>query len=440
MSSTTAGAGECADSCSWVMPEEIEAVEAPFEMPKMMRPTFPDRRADIAKEGAEEGVLCTGIIQNVIDRLSRKGGGTVIIPRGKWLTGRISLKDNIELHLEEGAELHFSGMIKDYLAAVPTRNEGMDVYSLGAMIYADGASNIALTGKGKLVAPPRDCEMSARQQGGVKESLNDIPPEQRIFDGRDGDKVFLPVFFGPVNCNGVFVEGVTFERSIFWNIAVTYCRDIIIRGVTVNSHGAGRTDGIDIDSSVNALIEYAVLDCGDDCIALKAGRSYDGVRKGRPSENIVIRKCRIKRGVGGITIGTETAGTIRNVYARDCVMDNASYPVYMKTRRPRGGGAENIRLERIAINSAKNAAFHWDMLGSVNWIGELAQRYPAREVNELTPKFRDFFFKDITIRNAPSLARAKGLPESPIENIIFENITCDSMKMDMQDVSNFTIK
>ena len=113
---------------------------------------------------------------------------------------------------------------------------------------------------------------------GVDENIGKMPLEQRVFDGREnGGEIFLPLFFGPIHCKNILVEGLTFEKSIFWNIAPTYCENTIIRGITVNSHGRGRTDGIDIDSSINSLIEYTTLDCGDDCFTLKAGRGKDGV-------------------------------------------------------------------------------------------------------------------------------------------------------------------
>ena len=130
------------------IPSDIEAVVAPFDMPKLSRPVIPDRTLSIVKTGARQEVLSTEHIQKAIDRLSQKGGGTVVIPEGKWLTGRIVLRSNICLRLEKGAELHFSGDIKDYLPVVLSRNEGIDVYSLGAMIYAADAENIAITGLG----------------------------------------------------------------------------------------------------------------------------------------------------------------------------------------------------------------------------------------------------------------------------------------------------
>ena len=430
----------CPATLTAQLPEEIEPIEAPFEMPQMVRPAFPDRTLSIAKTGAKQGKLSTKAIQKAIDRTAAKGGGTVIVPAGKWLTGRIELKSNVNLRIDEGAELHFSGQVDDYLPAVPTRNEGVDIISTGAMVYANGAKNIAITGKGRLVAPRRDCQLMRRAIGGISDSVEQMPLAERVFDGRGGAKVFLPAFFGPINCEQILVEGVTFERSLFWNIVPVYCRNIIIRGVTVNSHGHGRTDGIDLDSSADALIEYTTLDCGDDCFTLKAGRGNDGVDRARPTENVVIRHCRVKRGVGGLTIGSETAGGIHNVYAYDVVMEAPRYPIYMKTRRPRGGGCENITLERLHVKSCAGTAIQFDMLGSRRWVGSLADRLPAQQVGKLTPKFADITFKDVTIDSCRTLISAKGLPEQPIENLTLHNVKAPTTRMTLQDVGTITIK
>ncbi|MDR2914864.1 MAG: glycoside hydrolase family 28 protein [Tannerella sp.] len=424
------------------MPNEIAPVYAPFEMPQPERPIFPEQTENIARNGAKQGKLSTASIQKTIDKLSQTGGGTVIIPAGKWLTGRITLKSNINLHLEEGAELYFSGEIKDYLPVVFTRNEGIEMYSLGALIYANGAENIAITGKGKLIAAGDDCEIYKRQMAGAAVEVfipDALPIEKRIYDGKDGAPIFLPMFFAPINSKNILVEGVTFEKSIFWNIVPQYCENIIIRGVTVNSAGHGRTDGIDIESSGNVLIEYCTLSCGDDCFTIKSGRGEDGLRVNRPAENIVIRYSNTLQGAGGVTCGSETAGMIRNLYVHDCVFEGTHNGFYFKTRRPRGGGGENLHYERIRLN-IPGPAFKWDMLGSRRWVGELADRLPARDITPLTPKYQNISFKDIIVENCAELISATGIPESPIIGVLISNMNaqCDKL-ITISDVDGFAI-
>lgn len=443
-----------------LMPQEIEAVKAPFEMPAMSRPDF-GKKVVTPTMPKKKGALCTAVIQKAIDKMSANGGGTVVLPKGKWLTGRVTLKSNVCLLVDEGVELHFSGDAKDYLPAVAGRNEGVDIYGPGAMIYADGAENIAVMGKGKIVAPERDCELLRYTMAGIPESVQDMPLQNRIFDGYHkqdvsfGDKTLngqiekglgagplcLPVFFGPMNSKNVFLEGVTFVGSVFWNIVPVYCDNIIIRGVKVLSAGIARTDGIDIDSSTNALIEYTYLDCGDDCFTLKAGRGMDGVNKARPTANVVIRHCYADHGAGGLTIGSETAAMVRNVYMQDVTISRPKYGIYFKTRRPRGGGGENMWFEDIRMHNPKTRAIYWDMLGSATYVGKLAERDNRDNDPRLTPCFRNIFFENVRIDDCGDYIKAIGLPESPIENVIFKNIKSGgSQKVTLQDVGKFTIE
>lgn len=425
------------------MPDTIAPVRAPFEMPQPVCPTFPDRRVKISDYGARQNKLSTQKIQKAIDETSRKGGGTVIVPEGEWLTGRLTLKDNVNLHLEQGAILRFSGDIKDYLPTVKTRNEGIELYSLGALIYANNATNIALTGKGRLVGPSKDSEIYRRQmQGMVIERFIDqtTPVEERIYDGKDGKPIFLPMFFSPVSCKNILVEGVSFEKTVFWHINPIYCENVIIRGITVNSVGTPRSDGIDIESTRNVLIEYSTLNCGDDCFTIKSGRSEDGIRVGKPAENIVIRYCLGLKGVGAITCGSETAAMIRNMYVHDCVFEGTNVGILFKTRRNRGGGGENLFYERLRMNT-KGSAIKWDMLGQTMHMGDLARRFPVPDITPLTPVYRTISMKDLVIENCDLVINATGLPERPASNILINNLEVQNSKrlMFFQDVNGLVL-
>ena len=191
------------------MPQTIEPLEAPFEMPAFTRPEFPDRTVTVRMR--RRG-MSTQRIQAAIDAVRAAGGGTVVVPAGVWQTGRISLKSGVNLHLSEGAELHFSGAVKDYQPAVFTRDEGVEMYSLGAFIYADGQEHIALTGHGKVVGPSTDCEIYRRNTDAQLDGLQGTPLPERTFDGRDGGVVYLPKTFAPINCKDVFLDPCLPER------------------------------------------------------------------------------------------------------------------------------------------------------------------------------------------------------------------------------------
>ncbi len=422
------------------MPDTLAPIQAPFPMPAMQLPSFPDRKVTVSMNAKG---LSTQRIQEAIDQLAEEGGGTVMIPDGRWKTGRITLKSHINLHLSEGAELHFSGEIEDYLPVVFTRDEGIDIYSLGACIYACDAENIAVTGKGRIVGPSTDCEIyriNHEKALNIEGVVAQKPLAERVYDGANGGAVFLPKTIAPIRCKNLLIEGVTLDQGLFWNIVPQYCENVIIRGVTVTSFGHGRTDGIDIDSSRDVLIEYCSLDCQDDCYTIKSGRGNDGERVGRLSENIVIRHSLAKRGAGGIVCGTETAGGIRNVYLHDCVFDGTDRAFRFKTRRTRGGFVENVYVERVRANVI-HQALCVEMLGSAKWMGELAKRYPVREVTPLTPWIQNISVHDVEIGGCRTLVDVSALPEKPVKNLFFGNVTARCERIGrVDDAVNFSIK
>lgn len=425
------------------LPADIAPVRAPFAMPTFRKPSFPNYTRSIVEHGAKTGAKATTEIQATIDAVSQHGGGTAVVPAGKWHTGRISLKSNVNLRLEEGAELYFSGEVEDYRPAVFTRTEGVEVMSLGACIYANGQQNIAVTGKGRLIGPAQGG--SVRKQTMTHDVVENVvlastPVAQRVYEGHNGSIVFPPMFISPINCRNVYIEGVSLENTAFWNIVPVYCDGVIIRGVTVNSVGIQRGDGIDVESSRNVLIEYCTLSCGDDCFTIKAGRGEDGLRVNKPTENVVVRYCLAREGHGGITCGSETAALIRNLYVHDCVFDNTGVGIRFKTRRSRGGGGENLTYERLRMN-LKATAFHWDMLGSATHVGALASRLPALPITPLTPHFANITARHIIVEQASQFVKVEAIPETPLTNVLLEDIDVNAQKLFTgADIQGFTVR
>lgn len=418
--------------------------DAPFEIIQFSKPTFRNVTYDISKYGAKSGKKITKTINQLISNLSKKGGGTILIPKGKWISGRIELKSNINLHISEGAELHFSDDIKDYLPAVFTRHEGIEIMGPGAFIYANGQKNIAVTGKGTIFGPALDSPM--RKLAIVDVVIENVvsaddPVEKRIYDGIDGRRLYVPKSISPINCTNVLIEGVKLEQSIFWNICPIYCENVIIRGVEVNSVGIPSGDGIDIESCRNVLVEYCTLSNGDDCFTLKSGRAEDGLRVGRATENVVIRNSLAKRGHGGFTCGSETAGGIKNVYVYECVFEDVQRGIRFKTRRNRGGSIENITCNRIRTVKATEA-INWDLLGSSRYVGKLANRFPILEITPLTPVVRGFHFKDFIVESSKSFIRANCIPEIPLTNVLIENgnVKCDEIIHTLDDANDFVLR
>ena len=220
------------------MPAVIEDIAGtPFKMKT-------DRTVTVNKGSIGADGKITEAINGLIADISKRGGGTVKVPSGHWMSGRIVLKSNVNLHLEEGAVIEFSGSIDDYQPAVFTRHEGIEIMGAGAFIYANKEKNIALTGKGTIMGPPMSASMRTLPNGkSVVENdvPHDMPVKQRICDGYEGRTFYRPKSFSPINCKNVLVEGVTFERSVLWNVNPVYCENVIIRGITVNSTACPRT-------------------------------------------------------------------------------------------------------------------------------------------------------------------------------------------------------
>lgn len=420
------------------------AIEAPFTTGDIIAPSFPDRTDGISRTDISSRGLITPAINDKIAALSAAGGGTLVVPAGQWRSGRIILKSNVNLHLAHGAVIEFSAEPNDYLPVVFTRHEGVEVMGAGAFIYADSCENIALTGEGTIMGPPMDAPMRSLPNGNsVVENDIDwrMPVEMRICDGTGQLAFYRPKSFAPIRCKNVLVDGVTFERSVLWNINPIYCENVIIRGVTVNSTDVPSGDGIDLSSCRDVLIEYCTLNCGDDCFTLKAGRCEDGLRVARPTENVIIRYCLAKDGHGGMTCGSETAGGIRNVYVHHCVFDGTRSGIRFKTRRNRGGRISDITCDNLRFVNVREA-FTWDLLGSPVYMGDLARRDTTFALTPLTPIVAGIEIGHFIVEGADRMASVQGIPEVPCGDITISDGTVNTgvLFKTLSDVNGLTMR
>ncbi|GMG80051.1 glycoside hydrolase family 28 protein [Bacillus safensis] len=338
-------------------------------------PQFPDRELNVVHYGADaEGQeLSTNAIQSAIDDAHRLKGGRVLIPAGRFMTGALELKSNVELHLHEKAYVTFSQDPKDYLPLVLTRYEGVELYNYSPLIYAHHAENIAITGAGTLDGRGDEHHWWPWKYGTNGQPSQDrdrqllfemaekrIPVEERVF----GEGHYLrSSFIQPYQCQHVLIEGVTVKDSPMWQIHPVLSDNVIVRGVKIIGHGPN-TDGVNPESCRNVLIEDCYFDNGDDCIAIKSGRNEDGRRIGIPSENIVIRRNEMRDGHGGVTIGSEISGGVKYVYAEDNVMDspNLDRALRIKTNSVRGGTIEHIYFKNNTVKSLKHEVVCIDMM------------------------------------------------------------------------------
>lgn len=321
------------------------------------KPRIPRRDFPITDHGAVAGGVTdnTAAIAAAIATASRRGGGRVVVPAGTWATGPIHLASRIELHLADGAKLLFSTDPSAYLPTVYSRWQGIELMNYSPLIYAYGEEDVAVTGNGVLDGQASTANWWAwKKQGDADFAVFEATVNAGLpVAQRDGTLYhFRPTFIEPYLCRRVLIEGVTVQNSPFWHLHPTLCRDVTVRGVTVASTGPN-TDGCDPESCDGVLIEKVSFNVGDDCVALKAGRNADGRRVDTPCQNVVIQDCTFANGHGGITIGSEMTGGVREVYARDLTMTSTGLQAghRLKTNSVRGGFIEGSHVYRVSVSA-----------------------------------------------------------------------------------------
>lgn len=394
--------------------EPIAPIKAPFEMAQLQRPGFPDCTVSIVEHGAVPGgdVKNTAAIAQTIQTVVDAGGGRVLVPAGRWLTGPIHLKSNIDLHLEEGAILIFSDDFNDYLPCVLVRAGGVELYNYSPLVYARGCKNIAISGPGFLDGNAEawwDWQKKETRRG-FEMGAAGVPVKERVF-GTPEDAI-RPSFIQLFDCTNVLLEGFTIGSGPNWTIHPVYCENMIVRDVTVDTDGPNN-DGLDPDSCKNLLIENCIFSTGDDCVVLKSGYDQDGRRVGRPTENVVMRNCSSKRGHGGLVIGSEMSGSVRNVYMHDCDFEGTDRVLRIKSRPGRGGVVENVWVKDVTARDLQREVVILNL-------DYTADKNPVKD--QFMPYIRNIYVSNLAASGAPVAVRIVGLPDSIIENVSFTDM------------------
>lgn len=356
----------------------------------------------------------TEAIAKAIDAASAKGGGTIFFPAGTYLTGPIHLKSNITLYIDAGATVKFSTDFADYMPMTTSRYEGTMVQSFCPLITATKADNICITGRGTLDGQGQ--AWWAAVKGGKRPEGPWLDAFAKANEGNGAPilkRGFLrPPFFQPQECTRVLVENVKLVNSPFWTITPLFCDNVTVRAVTIANPTSPNTDGINPDSCTNVHISDCHISVGDDCVTIKSGRDEEGRKLARPCENITIDNCTMLAGHGGVTIGSEMSGGIKNVTISNCVFDGTDRGIRIKSSRGRGGTIESVRVSNIVMRNIKNEAIH---------ITTMYDRSQPEPVTDRTPVFRDIHFANIT-GNARSVAELLGLEEMPLQDITFSDV------------------
>ena len=395
----------------WRMVRQIEK--------NIVAPEFPDRDYTITEYGAlADGVTDSRpAIVKAIDRCSSEGGGRVVIPRGKFFCkGPVVLKSNVNFHLSEGAELIFSADERDYLPAVPTRWEGTEVFNYSPLVYAYNVKNIAITGKGTLngQGSKNIATWKPRQKPDQKKlramGTNLVPLYEWVF----GEGHLLRhAFVEQVSCTNVLIEGITLVDSPFWVIHPLSCENVTVRGVRVDSTN-DNNDGCDPESCLNVLIEDCYFHTGDDGIAIKSGRDNDAWRIGQPTQNVIIRNCTFNSKINGLCIGSEISGGVRNVFAENLYIPNATDALYFKSNLDRGGYIENIHIRNVRADSVRSTLVKFE------------PDYKSESRNNYPTLFRGFLIENVRCGVAGiSGIDISGFAQIPVENVTIRNLTLE---------------
>ncbi|MDC6365927.1 MULTISPECIES: glycoside hydrolase family 28 protein [Flavobacteriaceae] len=396
-------------------------------------PTFPDKTFNITDFGAiADGVTNNSeAIKKAIENCHKAGGGKVNVPAGKFLTGSIHLKSNVNLHLEEGAEILFSKNKEDYLPVVHTSYEGVELMNYSPLVYAYKQKNIALTGKGTFNGQAgktnwwpwcgaeryghKDGEPQQRDGHNLpslrKMNEDATPVAQRVFG--EGHQL-RPLFFEPFECENVLVQGVTFINSPFWIMHPIKSTNVTVDGVTASSHGPNN-DGCNPEYSKNVHIKNCVFDTGDDCIAIKSGRNDEGRRVNIPSENIIVENCQMKDGHGGVVMGSEISAGVRNVFIRNCNMDSPELEraIRIKTNTLRGGFVENVYVKDIKVGQVKEAVLKINTHYGIY----------ANQEGEHIPSIKNIHLENIDVENGGEYGiLINGREENPVKNVTLKNV------------------
>ncbi|MGM0620020.1 MAG: glycoside hydrolase family 28 protein [Bacteroidota bacterium] len=427
-----------------------------FDMPAIQEPEIPDYSVNIVDFGAEPGgqVLNTKAFEDAVSTVSEKGGGRVVIPAGIWLTGPIILKSNLEMHTKPGALVVFSDN-KDLYPIIETSFEGLDTWRCISPIYGKNIENVAFTGSGvwdgsgdawryvkksKLTA--KQWKELVKSGGVVNEKEDEWYPSEEFKKAHESANMNVPSninskeefeeirdFLRPVmvsiqNSKRVLLDGPTFQNSPAWCIHPLMVEDLIVRNITVrNPWYSQNGDGIDVESCKNVLVENSNFDVGDDAICIKSGKNEDGRRRGVPCENLVIRNNIVYHGHGGVTVGSEMSGGVRNMHVSNCTFMGTDVGLRFKSTRGRGGVVENIFISDVRMTDIPTIAISFNLYYGGMSVSEMlesgdVEKFSEEEpVTEETPQFKDISIRNVVVHGAQQAVVLQGLPEMNLENV-----------------------
>lgn len=374
--------------------------------------------------------LTTKAIQKAIDDCAAKGGGIVSFQPGKYLTGAVFIKTGVNFQVSKGVELLGSQDIKDY-PEIDTRVAGIEMKWPAALINILKQNKASISGEGLINAqgkPFWDYYWNLRKDYDLK-GLRWIVD----YDAKRPRTILVE------SASDVIISDINVQQAGFWTVQILYSSYVTIDKITIRNNVDGHgpsTDGIDIDSSLWTLIQNCDIDCNDDNFCLKAGRDWDGLRVNRPTEYVVIRNCVARKGAGLLTLGSETSGSIRHVWATGLVGYGTGNALNIKSAKTRGGTVEDVYFGNITMHGGGNVIQvnpNWNPAYSYSTLpaGYNPDSIPPHWTKLLThvepeskgiPKIQHINVFNIKATNVKKAINAIGFSETILRNFNLKNL------------------
>jgi DNA sulfur modification protein DndE len=451
-----------------------------FELPKIYTPHFKKDTFNIMNYGAvADGMtLNSSAINKAIEACAKSGGGTVLIPQGSYVTGPIIMKSNIDLHIAKNALVIFSPDFNQYPLVVSSF-EGVDAARCQSPVVAENLENIAITGQGVMNGngyywrPVKKDKLTESQwknhlkdfggvltadkkmwyasekalKGSLTNNIGKLTGGKKLADFEDVKDFLRPNMIRVYQCKNILIQDVTFENSPAWTTHLMMSEHITLKNLKVKNPWYGtNTDALDLESCKNALVEDCNFDTGDDGITIKSGRDAEGRKRGMPTQDIIVNNCTVYHSHGGFVVGSEMSGGAKNLYVSNSTFIGSDIGLRFKTTRGRGGTVENVYVNNVNMKDIPAEAILFDMYymakDPVVLAGEKREP-PAVEfkpVDETTPQFRNFYFRNITCNGAAKGIFVRGIPEMHVKNILIENAVLQADEgIDIQEATNITL-
>ncbi|MCL3779297.1 polygalacturonase [Prolixibacteraceae bacterium JC049] len=356
---------------------------------------------NIVKYGAKNDTtkLSTKAINKAVEDCYKNGGGTVVVPAGMFKSGTITLKDNVELHLAHGATLYASTDQNDFPRQKrPEYRSQKDIGGWYSLIYAEGATNIAITGSGTIDGQGKYQKGRPECAGGDK-------------DGRARNILFI-------SCNHVRVEGITMINSGIWNQHYLNCEDVYLLNQRVWNHCNRNNDAIDIDGCRRVIVSGGIYDSSDDAITIKSTGPA-------PTEHVSITNCVISTHCNAIKCGTESTGGFRNLSISNCTVKPS---IAKKKHAGRWEGITALSLEIVDGGimegvSVSNLTVDETKCPIYIRLGNRARKHKKDAPTPPQGQLRNVTISNVTAYNTGNFSSSiSGIPGGVIENVMLNNI------------------